>query len=164
MTRLAAPALAPAVAVALVVATLLGLRVGVVETVRVDGISMSPTLHSGDLVVVDKLDREPARGDLVVFASPEDGSRTIKRVVGAAGDVVAIRDAVLSVNDVVVDEPYVDHASIDALYYGPVRVPDRAVLVLGDRRAGSTDSRQYGPVPLDSIIGTVRLRWWPVRR
>ena len=160
MTRL----LAPALATALAVAGLLGLRMEVVDSVRVAGASMSPTLHSGDQVIVDKLDRDPSPGDLVVFSSPEDGSRSVKRVVGAAGDVVEIQDAVLLVNGTVVDELYVDHESIDALYYGPVRVPDRAVLVLGDRRAGSIDSRQYGPVPLDRITGTVRLRWWPVRR
>ena len=160
MTRL----LAPALATTLGVAALLGLRAGVVETVQVAGASMSPTLRSGDLVVVDKLDRGPATGDLVVFASPEDGSRTVKRVVGTAGEVVAVRDAVLSVDGLVVDEPYVDHKSIDALYYGPIRVPDGTVLVLGDRRAGSTDSRLYGPVPLDRITGTVRVRWWPIRR
>ena len=139
----------------------LGVRAEVGEPVRVVSESMSPTLHRGDVVLVDKLDRTPRRDQLVTFDSPEDGSRTLKRVVGVAGDVVAIRDAVLSVNDVVVTEPYVDHESIDALYYGPVTVPAGHVLVLGDRRAGSVDSRAYGPVRLDALTGRVVARLWP---
>lgn len=142
-------------------AAVLGVRSEVAEPVRVASESMAPTLGRGDVVLVDKRDRAPRRDELVTFDSPEDGSRTLKRVVGVAGDVVAIRDAILSVNGVVVDEPYVDHASIDALYYGPVTVPAGTVLVLGDRRAGSVDSRAYGPVRLDAVTGRVVARLWP---
>ena len=136
------------------------LRAYVVEPVRVSSDSMSPTLEQGDVVLVQKVDRTPGRGDLVTFDSPVDGERNVKRVVGVAGDVVAIRDAVLHVNGRRVEEPYVDLASIDALYYGPVTVPGGTVLVLGDRRAGSIDSRRFGPLPLESLTGVVLVRLW----
>ena len=82
----------------------------------------------------------------------------VKRVVGLPGDEVAIRDALLYVNDQLVDEPYVDHKAIDALFYGPVVVPADRFLVLGDDRAASIDSRAYGPVESDRLLGTVALR------
>ena len=150
-----------ALAVAVMVLAVVGVRGRVVEPVRVAGASMAPTLEQGDVVVVNKLDREPGRGDLVTFRSPLDGTRMLKRVVGVGGDVVAIRDAILYVNDVEVQEPFVDHESIDALYYGPVTVTQRAVLVLGDFRADSTDSRTYGEVSLRNVTGTVVARLWP---
>jgi len=136
-------------------------RVEIVEPVRVASASMMPTLQQGDVVVVNKLDREPARGDLITFRSPQDGDRLLKRVVGVGGDVVAIRDAILFVNEVQVPEPYVDHESIDALYYGPVAVSPGSVLVLGDFRADSIDSRSYGEVSLRDVTGTVVARLWP---
>lgn len=86
----------------------------------------------------------------------------MKRVVGVGGDVVAIRDAILFVNDVEVKEPFVDHESIDALYYGPITVTRGSILVLGDARANSIDSRTYGVVPLNDVTGTVIASLWPV--
>ena len=155
MIRLAASA---AVLTALAV---VGLRAEVVEPVRIAGVSMAPTLESDQLVLVDKRDRTPERGDLITLRSPENGERVLKRVVGIGGDVVDIRDAVLFVNDVEVKEPYVDHESIDALYYGPVTVSRGSVLVMGDARADSIDSRTYGDVPLRDVTGTVIARLWP---
>ena len=136
------------------------LRTYVLEPIRVTSDSMSPTLNKGAVVLVQKLDRTPERGDLVTFDSPLDGERNVKRVVGVGGDVVDIRDAVLHVNGRDVQEAYVDLASIDALYYGPVTVPDDAVLVMGDRRAGSIDSRSFGPIPLEELTGVVLVRLW----
>ena len=141
---------------------LVGLRVGVVEPVKVAGISMSPTLVKGDVVLINKRDRTLERGDLITLRSPENGERMLKRVVGVGGDVVDIRDAILFVNDVEAKEPFVDHKSIDALYYGPVVVSAGAVLVMGDNREDSIDSRAYGEVPLEKVTGTVLGRLWPL--
>ena len=87
----------------------------------------------------------------------------MKRVVAVAGQHVAIRDADLYVDGRLVVEPQVDHSRVDGLWFGPVTVPDRAVFVLGDSRAGSVDSRVYGAVPLavdprprrDGVVSTV---------
>ena len=122
---------------------------------------MAPTLEQGQVVLVNKRDRTPTRGDLIVFRSPRKGEVMLKRVVGVGGDVVDIRDAILFVNNVQVNEPYVDHDSIDALYYGPVTVSAGAVLVMGDARADSIDSRAYGEVPLRDVTGTAVARLWP---
>ena len=150
-----------AMAVVLTALVVVGVRTMVAEPVRVASSSMVPTLGQGDVVVVNKFDREPARGDLITFHSPQDGERVVKRVIGIGGDVVAIRDAILYVNEVAAEEPYVDHESIDALYYGPVTVTSGSVLVLGDARADSIDSMVYGVVSLREVTGTVVARLWP---
>jgi signal peptidase I len=139
----------------------LGARTYVARPLTVGSSSMSPTLCPGDRILVRLWDRgvdDLRRGDLVVFEADESSSPLVKRVVGLPGDDVAIRDAELFVNDRRVTEPYVDHASIDALYYGPVSVPDKQLLVLGDERASSIDSRDYGPVDASQIMGRVWLR------
>ena len=122
---------------------------------------MSPTLERGDVALVRKVGVTPHRGDLLVFTSPDEGLDTIKRVIGVPGDEVAIRDAVLYVNDELVDEPFVDHEAIDGLYYGPVTVPAGRLILLGDNRANSIDSRSYGPVPVDAVSGRVQVTLWP---
>ena len=97
-------------------------------------------------------------GDIVTFPSPQDGTPTIKRVVAAGGQRVAIRDAELVVDEQVVDEPYFDHASIDGVYFGPVTVPVGTVFVIGDHRETSIDSRAYGPIRTADIEGRLLLR------
>lgn len=130
---------------------------------EVQGGSMEPTLRSGDVVLVLKGAVDPRavqRGDLVVFDDPQ-GGLAVKRVVGLPGDEVAILDGVLFVDGVAPAEPYVDQGSVDAVYFGPVEVPSSSVFLMGDDRAGSIDSRDYGPVDLDRLTGRVELRVWP---
>jgi signal peptidase I len=137
-------------------------RAVVVEARQVASESMEPTLHQGSVVVVDKLGPRLAgvhRDDVVVFSSPQDGREAIKRVVAVGGQKVAIRDAELYVDGKHVVESQVDHSRVDGLWFGPVTVPERAVFVLGDSRAGSIDSRVYGAVPLASIVGRVAMVW-----
>jgi signal peptidase I len=147
----------------LVAALLTGLvvRTFVLRPLTVSSTSMEPTLCPGDLLLVDLWDpdiRDLERGDLVALRPGESDVPVVKRVVGLPGDEVAIEDALLYVNGRLVDEPYVDHKSIDALFYGPVVVPADRFLVLGDARATSIDSRSYGPVRADRLLGTVAVR------
>jgi signal peptidase I len=147
----------------LVGAVLVGLlvRTFVLRPLTVSSTSMEPTLCPGDRLLVDLWNPDIddlARGDLVALRPGRSAVPVVKRVVGLPGDEVAIRDALLYVNDRRVDEPYVDHKAIDALFYGPVVVPADRLLVLGDARAASIDSRVYGPVPSERLIGTVALR------
>ena len=147
----------------LVGALLVGLvvRSFVLRPLTVSSTSMEPTLCPGDRVLVDLWDPDIddlSRGDLVALRPGRSEVPVVKRVVGLAGDEVKIKDALLYVNDQLVDEPYVDHKAIDALFYGPVVVPGDSFLVLGDARAVSIDSRVYGPVAADRLIGTVAMR------
>ena len=122
---------------------------------------MEPTLCPGDRVLVDLWDPDIddlSRGDLVALRPGRSEVPVVKRVVGLPGDEVKIKDALLYVNDQLVDEPYVDHKAIDALFYGPVVVPADSFLVLGDARAVSIDSRVYGPVSADRLMGTVAMQ------
>jgi signal peptidase I len=147
----------------LLLALLFGLlfRAFILRPLTVASTSMEPTLCPGDRVLVNLWDPDLgdlARGDLVALRPDRSEVPVVKRVVGLPGDRVAIRDALLFVNGRLVHEPYVDHKSIDALFYGPVVVPAERFLVLGDARASSIDSRAYGPVPADRLLGTVALR------
>lgn len=136
-------------------------RAVVVEPLRILSESMEPTLHRGDEVLVRKFALGGLhRGDLVTFVSPRGGELSLKRVIGLPGDTVAVRDGVLSVNDDVVEEPFVDPEAMDTLYYGPVHVPGDQVLLLGDNRENSIDSRSYGPVPTRRLRGKVIAHLW----
>ncbi len=118
--------------------------------------SMTPTVTEGSTVLVDKLTPRvvaPGPGDLVVFERPS--GTQLKRVVAVAGDRVEILDAVLHVNGDPVTEPYVDPDALDGIYFGPVTVQDDGVFVLGDNRFVSIDSRDYGTVRLDTLVGRV---------
>lgn len=152
------PRLVVVLAVLVVVVTALAARTFVVRPLAVASGSMSPTICQGDWVFVDVWDHDIAglsRGDLVAVRVPGQEDPLVKRVAGLPGDTVAINDALLYVNKRRVDEPYLDLAANDALYYGPVAVPDGAILVLGDARATSVDSRAFGPVPADGLLGRV---------
>jgi signal peptidase I len=144
------------------VVVLLGLRF-VAEPMRVSSDSMAPTYRTGSEVLVTKAFPQSVnahRGDVVVLRAPRSGVIVVKRVAGTSGDVVAVMDGVLVVNGVAVREPYLDPASVDGTYFGPVAVPVGSVFVLGDNRADSIDSRDFGSVDSRRVIGMVRLRLW----
>jgi len=136
-------------------------RILLIDTVWVSSDSMSPTVCTGDLVLVARWNPRAAKvNDIVTFASPADGSFTIKRVVGVAGQRVGIEDGQLVVDGHAVSEPYVDIKTIDGVYYGPVSVPSGTVLVMGDHRELSIDSRSFGPVPVAAIDGRRLATLW----
>jgi signal peptidase I len=151
------------VAIAVVSLVVLGLRF-VAEPMRVSSDSMKPTYGKGDEILVQKFGahaRDPARGDIVVVRSPVSGDLVIKRVAARGGQTVGIADGVLRVDGHAVREPYIDRAEVGGTYFGPIRVPTGTVFLLGDQRFGSVDSRSFGPVPVDSMVGRVVLRLWP---
>lgn len=136
----------------------LACRLWILEPVAVESDSMEPTVGAGSLVFVFKPGPELSgvhSGDLVVFPSPADGTPVIKRVVAVGGQQVEVQDAVLYVDSSPVAEPFVDLATIDGTYYPRTEVPEGTVFVMGDNRERSIDSRDYGPVPLESIDGLV---------
>jgi len=147
------------VGAALVLAALVAVRTFLLTPVAVHGVSMEPTVHDGTALVAKWTDpADLRRGELVVFRDPQ-GTLALKRVVGVAGDDVAIRDAVLEVDNRPVSEPYVDESRIDGTYFGPVTVPTGTIFVMGDNRAPSIDSREYGAIPFRRVVGRVLVTW-----
>src|ERR687893_1519645 len=138
----------------------------VLEAFRIPSESMVPTLLVGDRVFVNKFIyrfTEPEPGDVVVFESVNGGEEDlIKRVVGAAGDEVEVRNGTLLVNGEAREEPYLNRNLPFNDSYGPSEVPEGHVFVMGDNRANSADSRVFGPLPIENIEGEAFVRFWPV--
>jgi signal peptidase I len=146
-----------------VVAALLFFAVNLVTArIRVEGSSMEPTLHDGELVVVYRLAyrwQAPQRGDIVVFRFPLDPDRRfIKRIIGLPGDTIAVHDGRVWVNGDALDEPYI---AAPPRYDGEWQVRDDEVFVLGDNRNNSSDSQNWGPLPVRDLIGKAVLVYWP---
>lgn len=128
--------------------------------------SMEPTLVPGDYLVTLNVDQYN-RGDIVVLRDPvEEGAYIVKRIVGLAGDTVAVEGGALVLNGKYASEPYVPEFMNRDL--PPVTVPEGGVFVMGDNRNHSEDSREWhdshGSLPVSSIIGQVRLRYLPLDR
>jgi len=147
------------------IAALVLIRIFVAEPFRIPSQSMEPTLRPGDQALVSKVSgHNPRRGQLVAFHSPRGGEILLKRVVAVGGDTVGLEDGVLVVDGRPVSEPFVDHKAIDSVYFGPVRVKPGTVFVMGDNRANSEDSRDFGAIRTDLIIGRAVARVWPPGR
>ena len=159
-----------------------------IQNFKVEGSSMDPTLGDGQFLLVNKLvyfrvddqrlsriiplwkvkEPEPSfavhppkRGEVIVFKFPLNPSRDfVKRVIGVPGDTVEIRGGKVLVNEEMLDEPYIK--SPDASGSDPVTLEDKEYYVLGDNRRGSNDSRNWGPVPEENILGKVWIVYWPL--
>jgi signal peptidase I len=130
--------------------------------IRVDGFSMEPSLHTGEFILVNKLAYRlgsPQRGDVIVFHPPaEPDQEYIKRVIGLPGDKVVIADRKVSVNGQTLEEPYILQPP---KYKGSWEVPPGQYFVLGDNRNNSSDSHNWGGVPVQNIIGKALFVYWP---
>jgi signal peptidase I len=132
---------------------------------EVTGLSMEPHIRSGEYVLINTFAYRigaPRRGDIVAFRHEGDARATfIKRVIGVSGDRIRIARGQVYVNGSKLDEPYVRHS--DGRSFGEIVVPRSAVYVLGDNRAESEDSRFFGPVSDDLLIGHAIAGVWPPR-
>ncbi len=148
---------------ALLIALLINVFVG--QATRVEGQSMEPSLHTNQRLVVEKLSYRfhgPQRFDVVVLRLPSQGEELlIKRVVGLPGEAVEIRDGHVYVNGEPLDEPFITSDTRPGRQ-GSVTVPPLHVYVLGDNRNHSNDSRSFGPVPIENIVGRAWLSYWPL--
>src|SRR4051794_2449642 len=162
---------AVAVAVAVVVRTFL------FQMFWIPSESMSPTLEQGDRVIVTKVGDPsgPTRGDVLVFSRPpaltsaEDN--LIKRVIGLPGDHIAFVDGKVFVNEVPLDEPYlppgtqtVDLSSPGCALAAPCVVGSDELWMMGDNRDHSADSRRFGPIKRDTVVGRAFVTVWPFSR
>lgn len=153
------------------------IRVFLFTPIVVDGVSMMPTLEDGDRMIVNKIGYtigEPDRFDIVVFHAPEQKDY-IKRIIGLPGDEVEYKEDMLFINGEPIDEPYLDKYKAE-LTDGQLTenftleektltkvVPDDHIFVLGDNRRKSKDSRHIGVVPIDEVIGSTKIVFWPFK-
>jgi signal peptidase I len=132
----------------------------------VDGTSMEPTLHTGQFLIVNRLIYRlgfPQRGDIIVFHYPGDPTDDyVKRIIGLPGDHLLIEGGKLYINDVLLDEPYLPEnmRTFPRSRYSNV-VPEDSYFVLGDNRLGSSDSRNWGMLERELIIGKASFSYWP---
>jgi signal peptidase I len=167
----------------------------VVLNFRVDGLSMSPTLDTGQMLLVNRqvyfhtdlnrvvnilpfVEREgehifypfhpPQRGDIVVLHPPVDqGKPYIKRIIALPGERIAIHDGQVFINGEQLDEPYLNGVTTSwsgTMGNQELTIPDGKVFVMGDNRGNSTDSRVFGPVDIDQLIGRAWISYLPLDR
>lgn len=178
------------VIIALVVAVII--KTFLVQTFFIPSGSMENTLEINDRVMVSKLAYQwgsPKLGDIVVFKPPwgetqqsepffdavvrhigeslglssPDIEDLIKRVIAVGGQTIEIRNSRVLIDGVPIDEPYLFPGTVMP-DYGPETVPEGDVFVMGDNRNHSKDSRVFGPIPVDSIVGKAFVRIWPLNR
>ena len=161
----------------ILIAVLVGLLlvVFVIQRNSVIGDSMVPNLHENDQLLVEKVSKW-FHGiqylDIITISSKDlpkhdEGPNIIKRVIGLPGDTIEIRADGVYRNDVRLDEPYLPGGTVTrirSLMYEKVTLGENEYYVLGDNRDISLDSRTFGPVPLDSIIGKVLFRFYPLEQ
>jgi signal peptidase I len=175
------------ITIAFAIVFVLAFEAEVAKPYRIPSPSMEPTLHCArpadfcqgrfsDRVIADRLAYrfgEPERGQIVVFKAPptanrcgarDGGSTFIKRLIGLPGEVVSLRDGIVFINGDRLTDPYVDRDLRGDENGRWPRVPRDRYFVLGDNRIRSCDSRTWGTVPRDNLIGPAMLTYWPPSR
>jgi signal peptidase I len=168
---------------------------GVIQNFKIEGQSMEPNFHTSQYILVNKIVYlhfdlnaplrmlpgrselppniiypfgTPQRGDVVVFEYPRDVQKDyIKRVIALAGETVEIRDGLVYINDIQLDERYLNGLRTSCTaddICGPDKkylVPEGTIFVMGDNRPHSSDSREWAALPLDRVIGKAWISYWP---
>jgi signal peptidase I len=146
-------------------------RTFLVQPFLVDGTSMSPTFSNGDYVLTDELTyriRPPERGEVVVFHDVSDPSTyLIKRIIGLPGETVIIKNDTVTIENAqnpsgfVLDESYLPAGTVTS-GDEDITLSSSSYFMMGDNRSVSYDSRSWGPLPAQNIVGLVRFRLWPL--
>lgn len=140
---------------------------------QVKGSSMFPTFVDGEYLMTDKITykrRLPERGEVIVFKAPMNESIDfIKRIIGLPGDRVMVRDTHVYLNGQLLNEPYLpsEYVTLGGQFMPEgkeIVVPPNNYITFGDNRSHSSDSREWGPVPFENIIGRGFFRYWPPNR
>ena len=144
----------------LIIIAVILIRTFIITPVRVDGASMDQTLEDGQILLLYKL-ANVDYGDIVVLDEEKEGEIIIKRIIGMPGDTVSINDNTVYVNGEELEEDYAYGETSD---YEEITLGDDEYFILGDNRPISKDSRYFGPVKEDEIIGKVIFRLWPFNK
>lgn len=153
----------------IIIAVLLAavIRLFILEPFYIPSGSMEPTLMINDRIIVSKVTyhlRDPQPGDIVVFKFPLDPSRNfVKRLIAKGGDTIEIKDSVLYINNKPVREDYLP-AGLKFQDFGPKTVPQGQYFMMGDNRNNSDDSRVWGFLNKDLIVGKAEVIYWPLNR
>lgn len=148
-------------------AIVIPIRIFIAQPYIVSGSSMDPTFKDKDYIIVDQLSyrlHEPERQDVIIFRYPKDPSQFfIKRVIGLPGETVTINGGVVTIKDtaddtLLLEEPYIVHEKIDST---SLTLGEEEYFVMGDNRRSSLDSRIWGPLPRNLIIGEAFVRLLP---
>jgi len=150
--------LLPAILIALFI------NVYIAEAAEIEaGPSMQPNLFAGYRIMTEKISyylHEPRRGDVVIVERPENEGNLIKRVIGLPGESIEVRDGHTYINGYPIDEPWVTY--LGGRDIPATSIPEGQIFIMGDNRPNSRDSRDIGPVPIDSIIGRGWFVYWPI--
>jgi signal peptidase I len=137
-----------------------------VQATQVLGQSMEPNLHTQQRVLVEKVTyrflHAPQRGDIVVIDLDKENKSDdmlIKRVIGLPGDTIEIRSGEVTIDGERLEEPWT--TNLGGGSYGPTIIPPLYVFVMGDNRGASNDSRSFGPVHVDNLVGRAWFSYWP---
>jgi signal peptidase I len=152
----------------IVLAIVIPIRVFIAQPFIVNGESMIPTLENGDYLIIDQItynQREPERGEVIVFRFPTNQRRfLIKRIIGLPGEVISIGGSKITATqqDGTVIQLVEDYVEGDFSSYGQYELGPDEYFVMGDNRQKSSDSRAWGPLEKDLIVGKTFLRLFPL--
>lgn len=138
-----------------------------VQATQVLGQSMEPNLHTQQRVLVEKVTyrflHAPQRGDIVVIDLDKENKSDdmlIKRVIGLPGDTIEIRSGEVFIDGERLEEPWT--TNLGGGNHGPTIIPPLHIFVMGDNRGASNDSRSFGPVHVDNLVGKAWFSYWPL--
>lgn len=159
------------ITIVLAVVLTIVLRMTLMQAYSIPSPSMVPTLEVGDRVAVLLQSKNPSRGDVIVFdrppsdpkMNPDDPDVLIKRVIGLPGETVDAVDGVVYIDGNRLEESYLPN-NTQTIFTEPITVPEGEYLVLGDNRLNSTDSRRFGTISKDLVVGRAVARIWPLDR
>jgi signal peptidase I len=173
------------ITIVVAIAAVLAIKAWVVNPYRIPSSSMEPSLHCAepepgceasfsDRVLANRFIyhfKDPERGDIVVFETPPmalelcgAGGTFVKRLVGLPGDVIEVRRGIVMINGKRLEESYIEADRRGGPDYGPKKVPPEQYFMMGDNRGASCDSRVWGSVPRQNLIGEVFAVYWPPQR
>jgi signal peptidase I len=173
------------ITIVIAVGVVLAVKAWVVNPYRIPTSSMEPTLHCAepaagcragysDRVLANRFIyhfKEPGRGDIIVFETPPEalercgaGGTFVKRLIGLPGETIEVRGGTVYIDGKKLTEPYLRENERDFSDFGPEKIPPDYFFMMGDNRPQSCDSRVWGPIPRDNIIGEVFAVYWPPQR